>query len=247
MANATNAEKPLTTPRRTDRPRMRPPRRPTLRFTPWAWAKLLFLRDLGETEVGGFGISAAHDLLLIEDIQMVRQRCTSVTVQFEDAAVADFFDEQVDRGLAPERFARVWIHTHPGSSPAPSWVDEGTFLRSFGRSDWAIMFVVAQGGQTSARLRFNVGPGGDCELPVAVDFDSDFAAPDRAAWRAEYESCVSRPIVLAAELLSRNDVVSGLAAALEHEPFEDLDWLEEQWFDERWEAAEQFAQEVAHG
>ena len=80
MANATNAEKP-TTPRRTDRPRMQTPRWPTLRFTPWAWAKLLFLRDLGETEVGGFGISAENDLLLIEDIQMVRQRCTSVTVQ----------------------------------------------------------------------------------------------------------------------------------------------------------------------
>ena len=29
---------------------------PTLRFSPYAWAKLLFLRDLGETEVGGFGI-----------------------------------------------------------------------------------------------------------------------------------------------------------------------------------------------
>ena len=100
MANATNAEKPTTTPRRTDRLRMQTPRRPTLRFTPLAWAKLLFLRDLGETEVGGFGISSENDLLLIEDIQMVRQRCTSVTVQFEDAAVADFFDEQVDRGLA---------------------------------------------------------------------------------------------------------------------------------------------------
>ena len=206
----------------------------------------MFLRDLGETEVGGFGISAENDLLLIEDIQMVRQRCTSVTVQFEDAAVADFFDEQVDRGLAPERFARVWIHTHPGSSPAPSWVDEETFLRSFGRSDWAIMFIVAQGGQTSARLRFNVGPGGDCELPVAVDFDCDFAAPDRAAWRAEYERCVRRPIVPATELLSQSDIVSGLAAALEHEQFEYLDWLEEQWFDERWEAEESFAQEVAH-
>ena len=139
MANATTAERLTTTLLKTDRPRMRPPRRPTLRFTPWALAKLLFLRDQGETEVGGFGISTENDLLLIEDVQMVRQRCTSVTVQFEDAAVADFFDEQVDRGLTPERFARVWIHTHPGYSPAPSWVDEETFLRSFGRSDWAIM------------------------------------------------------------------------------------------------------------
>ena len=40
---------------------------PTLRFSPTAWAKLLFLRDLGDTEVGGFGISAADDLLYVED------------------------------------------------------------------------------------------------------------------------------------------------------------------------------------
>ncbi len=33
---------------------------PTLRLSPTAWAKLLFLRDLGETEVGGFGIAAAE-------------------------------------------------------------------------------------------------------------------------------------------------------------------------------------------
>ena len=75
-----------------------------LQFTPWAWEQLVLLHDLGPTEVGGFGISAADDLLLIEDMRLVRQRCTSVTVQFDDVAVADFFDEMVDRGLLPESF-----------------------------------------------------------------------------------------------------------------------------------------------
>ena len=55
-----------------------------LRLTPYAWAKLLWLRDLGETEVGGFGISAAGDLLLVEDVCLVRQSCTAVTVKFAD-------------------------------------------------------------------------------------------------------------------------------------------------------------------
>ena len=40
---------------------------PRLRFSPYAWAKLVFSRDIGETEVGGFGISSKDDLLLIED------------------------------------------------------------------------------------------------------------------------------------------------------------------------------------
>ena len=92
-------------------------RLPTLRFSPYAWAKLLFLRDCGDCEVGGFGITGEDDLLLIEDVRLVRQYSTPVSVRFDDTAVADFFDEQVDRGRRPEQFARVWLHTHPGNSP----------------------------------------------------------------------------------------------------------------------------------
>src|SRR5688500_15490586 len=93
--------------------------RPRLRFSPLAWAKLLVLRVLGPTEVGGFGISHPDDLLLIEDVVLVRQECSTVTVAFNDGAVAEFFDEQIDLGRRPEQFARVWIHTHPGTSANP--------------------------------------------------------------------------------------------------------------------------------
>jgi hypothetical protein len=161
-----------------------------LRLTPYAWAKLLHLRDLGPTEVGGFGISAHDDLLLIEDICLVKQLCTEVTVKFEDAAVADYFDFQVDLGTRPERFGRIWIHTHPGSSPQPSNTDEETFARCFGGADWAIMLIVARGGQTFARLRLNVGPGGELILPVEVDYQRPFPASDRTAWQSEYDQAV---------------------------------------------------------
>jgi len=49
-----------------------------------------------------------------------------VTVEFDDAAVADFFDEQVDQGRRPEEFSRIWLHTHPGASAQPSHTDEET-------------------------------------------------------------------------------------------------------------------------
>ena len=49
----------------------------------------MYLRDYGDTEIGGFGISSADDLLLIEDVQLVKQQCTTVTVAFDDTAVAD--------------------------------------------------------------------------------------------------------------------------------------------------------------
>ena len=65
-------------------------RRPTvLRFSPTAWAKLLFLRDVGDTEIGGFGIAPSDDLLFVEDVRLVQQTCTWVHVEFDDQSVAD--------------------------------------------------------------------------------------------------------------------------------------------------------------
>src|SRR5205823_13618104 len=145
-------------------------KRPPLRLTPYAWAKLLHLRDLGETEVGGFGVSRSPDLLLAEDVHLVRQECTPLSVKFDDQSVADYFDNQVDEGRTPEEFARIWIHTHPGDSPFPSATDEETFARCFGSADWAVMLILARGGATYARLRYGRDPGGDFKRPVQVDF-----------------------------------------------------------------------------
>ena len=153
----------------------------------------MFLRDLGETEVGGFGIAAAEDLLSLDDIQLVRQVSTVASVALDDEAVADFFDREVDLGLSPQRFSRIWVHTHPGSCPQPSSTDEDTFARVFGRTDWAVMFILARGGQTCARLEFHVGPGGGLLIPVEVDFSRPFPAADQAAWREEYFASVREP------------------------------------------------------
>ena len=163
-----------------------PNRHTALRFSPYAWAKLVYLRDYGDTEVGGFGITSADDLAVVEDIRLVRQLCTPVSVEFDDAAVADFFDEQVDLGRRPEQAARIWLHSHPGSSAKPSVTDEETFQRCFGRTDWSVMCILARGGQAYARLRFNVGPGGSWEIPVEVDFRRPFPAAETAAWEREY-------------------------------------------------------------
>ena len=166
------------------------PAGPALRFTPYAWAKLLLLRDLGPTEVGGFGVTAKVDPLLVEDVRLVRQTCSAVTVAFDDEAVADFFDERVDAGLRPERFGRVWVHTHPGDCPRPSGTDEETFARAFAGLDWAVMAILARGGESYARLKFGCGPGAELVIPVRVEYATAFPAADHAAWRAEYEACV---------------------------------------------------------
>jgi proteasome lid subunit RPN8/RPN11 len=183
MKGATTA---MTKKRNPHRPRLPT----TLRFSPPAWAKLLYLRDAGKTEVCGFGIADAGDLLHVEDVVLVHQLCTWVSAELEDAAVADFFDAQVDQGRQPEQFGRVFLHTHPGDSPKPSNTDEATFGRVFGSVEWAVMFILARGGACYARLRYNVGPGLDVELPVEVDYGQPFAATDWDAWQEEYEAHV---------------------------------------------------------
>ncbi|MCK4374770.1 MAG: hypothetical protein KAX19_05550, partial [Candidatus Brocadiae bacterium] len=104
--------------------------------------------------------------------------------------MAEFFDQQVDIGRTPEQFARVWLHSHPGDSPVPSSIDEETFQRVFGRCDWAVMFVIGQVGKTYARLRFNVGPGGQTIIPVQVDYSTAFGPSDIDAWEKEYKANV---------------------------------------------------------
>jgi len=110
------------------------------------------------------------------------------SIAFDDEAVADYFEAQVDAGRRPEQFARVWIHSHPGDSASPSGTDEETFQRVFGGCEWAVMFVVARNDRTHARLRFNVGPGGETVLPVLVDFTKPFTASDRESWEIEYHA-----------------------------------------------------------
>lgn len=137
--------------------------------------------------MGGFGISAPEDPLFIQEFITVKQEVTCVSVKFDDEAVSQFFDEQVDLGRKPEQFARIWLHSHPGESPEPSSTDEETFKRVFGDCQWAVMAVVAQDDSTYARLSFNIGPGGQILVPAEVDFSRDFGASDHSAWDAEYE------------------------------------------------------------
>jgi hypothetical protein len=50
------------------------------------------------------------------------------------------------------------------------------------------MFILAQNDKTYARISFNVGPGGQVLIPVAVDYSGDFGATDKQAWDVEYQA-----------------------------------------------------------
>jgi len=150
------------------------------------------MRDMTGNEVGGFGITQADDLLFVTDFALVKQKVSCVSVSFEDESVADFFEDQVAAGRKPEQFARIWLHTHPGSSPEPSMTDEATFVRVFGSCDWSVMCVLAQDGSSYARLRFNAGPGGEIKIPVCVDYSCEFDAANFELWKQQYKANVSQ-------------------------------------------------------
>jgi hypothetical protein len=113
--------------------------------------------------------------------------------EFDDDAYDDYLCDVQERGDTFERYASVWCHTHPGNSPQPSGNDEDTLARVFGRGKrpWAVMFILARGGDTYARLQFTTGPGGYLTIPVEVDWADWTGCPmDAAAWRAEYKAKV---------------------------------------------------------
>jgi hypothetical protein len=148
------------------------------------------MRDKTDNEVGGFAVTLHDDLLFVTDVVLVKQKVTVASVEFDDTSVADFFDDHVEKGLKPEQFARIWLHTHPGHSPSPSITDVETFQRVFGRCDWSVMFILAQNGSSYARLHFKAGPGGDMQLPVSIDYSCPFDASDFKSWAQEYQNLV---------------------------------------------------------
>lgn len=202
-----------------------------LRFSPTAWAKLLYFRDKSENEVGGFGITTDDDLLYIQNFVTVQQKVTFASVRFDDEAVANFFEDQVDLGRQPQQFARIWLHTHPGDCPKPSMTDEETFQRVFGSCDFAIMCIVAQGNQSYARISFNVGPGGQVLLPVQLDYSEPFEGSSHKRWNQEFKENIQEEIFQRATKISQQDIFGSDIMPYDFiEEFEQMDIDERQMY-----------------
>jgi hypothetical protein len=86
------------------------------------------------------------------------------------------------------------------------------------------MFILARNGASYARLRFNVGPHGDTEIPVEVDYSRPFPGCDTDAWENEYLTNVLP------EILALENEVSSLSGPVAANYFDDESW-EEDWGD----------------
>jgi len=168
-----------------------------LRFTPYAFAKMLYLRDKGSTEISGFALTDDGDPYLIVDFIMPEQECTGATTEMTSKGIVDLFDKLSGpakfggMGISPGRYGRVWIHTHPGFSSEPSGTDWATFREVFGDKDWAIMFIMGKGKEATCILRIEQVAGGHFRIPWEVDWDYEFPGSNFEAWDKEYDDKVT--------------------------------------------------------
>lgn len=159
-------------------------RHPTkvLRFSREAFRKLEYLRDVGDTEIAGFGVTNPEDSMHVMHFLMIEQENSVAYVEFKDNAVNDYMERMFDAGWQPRDCLRVWIHTHPGSSANPSGQDETTFQDCFGSADHAVMFILARGGEIYCRIREGTVSN---LLPVRIDYE----VADNPEWMTEYARC----------------------------------------------------------
>lgn len=164
------------------------PVKTNLRFNAYAWAKLKYLCQKGNTEIAGFGITG-EDPFIVEDFLLVGQEASAAFVSMDDDAVADFLPDMVEKGFEPNQCMRIWIHTHPGASANPSGQDETTFRDVFGGCDYSLMFILARQGEVYCRLQVQK-PKIQCLLPVYVDYTLPFKGSDISDWDTEYDENV---------------------------------------------------------
>jgi hypothetical protein len=147
-------------------------KRATLWFSPLAWLHWQFLCHNGDTEATAFGVTHETDPLLVTQLWVPKQECTFAFTEIENDQVNDLIEWAYDVELKPHQVRKVWLHTHPGDCPRPSWTDEKQFDDWMDKSDMVVMAILARGGDTYARVRARLqGKVQDFELGVAVRWD----------------------------------------------------------------------------
>lgn len=176
-----------------------------LKFTPYARAKLQFICDNYEHEVGAMGIAATADPFLVTDLFIPKQKCSDTFVAMDANDLADsmfmvYCDPDGPHKLKPHQVGRIYIHTHPSGCLSPSLHDETIFSESFGNMPWAMMVILPKGGPLYARIRVALGNDFQMQLRIRdeIVITSDFPAASKAEWQKEVDAkiTVDTPIIL---------------------------------------------------
>lgn len=118
-----------------------------------AWLKVMVWATAADGEVTMMGVTRDKDALYVEDVVLLDQEVTTVSVDMYGGALAAHMEECAAKGIEPRGCMRVWIHTHPRGVTAPSGTDWATFRETFGGGDHAVMFIMcAESGWMCAKL-----------------------------------------------------------------------------------------------
>lgn len=125
--------------------------------------KILTYQKAVSSEIAFFMLTETDDPFFITDVQVVKQHASWAKFEFDDEAMAIFMAEQYELGICPDQCRRIVGHTHPGDSAMPSQDDMSEFKDHFEGMDWHIMFIRAQGGKYTCKLRIRTVPSAHLE------------------------------------------------------------------------------------
>lgn len=112
------------------------------------------------TEISGLGRAFQKDrYIVVTDIIILKQKCTSTESEMDDAAIAEFVSKCED----PENW-RVFWHSHANMGVFWSGTDENT-ISKFGMDGWLISIVGNKRGEFLTRMDlYSLGITADCRL-----------------------------------------------------------------------------------
>ena len=167
----------------------------SLRFTPYVWAKLLFLQDVSNTAMGGFGICDHGDLFLVRDFALIEQVSTCLTVKFSDKKLNNFYETRLEANSMSDQLSLIWIQTNPDSFPSSSLWEKQELGHLFKQRDWFVTAEFGTEGQAKASMHFRIGsrsanPRVETQLDVEVDYQAMFPKSNHQMWLDEYKANV---------------------------------------------------------
>lgn len=98
------------------------------------------------------------------------QLCSTGSVEREAEETIKLMKWGLAEGLQPAQLTRIWLHTHPGDSAAPSSVDEDYWHQH--ATHGSVMGIMAKGGDVTARLAIRTDEF-TLDLKIGVEYEED--------------------------------------------------------------------------
>jgi len=125
-------------------------------------------------------ITKPEDPLFVTDFTFLPQECTLAKTDFDEDAQNEWMEDRMIGGHNPEHFARIWAHTHPGSSASPSSTDWETFQEAMAAMPWGVMLILGTSNEFVCVFRV-----GDELLNLSVEIEP-YSVPDE--WHEELKN-----------------------------------------------------------